>query len=105
MRVRAEGRTRAGSVIERGRARAVERIGRGDANEHPVERTARERSTDDLVLLRRVEEGHRGGALAQVCARHLAGLLRLARAVEDVVCELEGDAERGAVGSEALVAA
>src|SRR5581483_10507925 len=43
------------------------------------------------------QERQRGRAVAQVRAGHLAGLDRVARAVEDVVRNLEGDAEQEAV--------
>src|SRR5581483_415123 len=48
---------------------------------------------------------HRRRALAQVRARDLAGVLRLARAVEDVVRDLERDPEREPVVAERALAA
>src|SRR5262245_26371067 len=66
VRVPDEERTGARGVVERGLARARERVGRGHAHEGAVERTARQRRTNDLVLLRREKQRHRRGALAQV---------------------------------------
>ena len=51
------------------------------------------RPADDLVLSRGEDERQRRHALAQVGAGDLPGLDRVAGAVEDVVCDLEGDAE------------
>ena len=87
-------RPRPPRVVERDLARLVERAGRGDADERAVERAAGERRADDLVLARGEDQRQRRRALAQVDAGDLAGLDRLARAVEDVVGDLERDPER-----------
>ena len=89
-----EAGARAARVVERDLARALERAGLGDADERAVERPAGERAPDDRVLARGEEQRQRRRALAQVGAGDLAGLDRLARAVEDVVGDLEGDPER-----------
>ena len=88
-----EGGPRSRSVVERDLARALQRTRRRDADESAVERAAGERGADDLVLGRRVEQRQRRRAVAEVGAGDLPGLDRLARAVEDVVGDLERDAE------------
>src|SRR5205085_7129643 len=85
--------------------RAVEGSGLGDADQRPVERPAGERAPDGLVLARGQDQRQRRRALAQVGAGDLAGLDRLAGAVEDVVRDLEGDAQREPELAEAAVAA
>ena len=105
VRVGDEERAGARGVVERGLARAGERVGRGDAHEGAVERAAGERGAHDLVLLGGEQQRHRRRALAQVGAGDLPRLLRLARAVEDVVGDLEGDPEREAERAERGVAA
>src|SRR5215831_1845308 len=71
VRLAAQVRARLGGVLEGRRARALERIGRRDANERALEQPSRERRPDCLVLLRGVEKGHRGSAFAKVRARDL----------------------------------
>src|SRR3954451_9125929 len=93
VRMRAEEGARARSVVERGDTRTLDRAGRGDAQQRARERTTCERVADQLVLLRRAQERHRRRPLAEVGTRDLPGLLRLAGAVEDVVGDLEGEAE------------
>ena len=85
------------SVVEGHLARSIERTGRGDANEGALQRPARERSAHDRVLPRGEEKRQRRRAVPEVRARHLARLDRLAAAVEDVVRDLERDAEQAAV--------
>src|SRR3954453_20704343 len=105
MRVRDEERARAGRVVECGIARAGQRVGRADTDQRSLERAAGEGCADDLVLLRREEQRHRGRPLAEVGAGDLPCLLRETRAVEDVVGDLEGDSEREAERAELGVAA
>src|SRR6266545_1271146 len=81
------------SVVERDLARTLERARRRDAHERALLRPARERATHDVVFLRREDERQRRCSVAQVGARDLARLDRLATAVEDVVDDLERDAE------------
>ena len=81
------------SVVERHLPGAFERAGRGHAHECTLDRPACERRAHHIVLARREDERQRRRPLAQVGACDLAGLDRLARAVEDVVRDLEGDAE------------
>src|SRR5581483_11673961 len=81
-------------VVERDVSGLLERTGRGDADERAVERAAGERPAHDLVLARGEDQRQRRRALAQVDAGDLAGLDRLAGAVEDVVRDLERDPER-----------
>ena len=81
------------SVLERDGPRAFEGTGGRDAEEHALERPARQRRPDDVVLLCCEQQGQRRRTLAQVGAGDLAGLDRVARAVEDVVRDLERDPE------------
>src|SRR5712692_2144315 len=96
--------TRVARVLEGDLARALERAGLGDADKRPVERAARQRSPHDRVLASGEEERQRRRSLAQVDAGDLSGLDALARAVEDVVGDLEGDPEREAELAEAAAA-
>ena len=84
------------SVVERDFTRPLERAARGDPHERPVERAAGERAAYDLVVLRREQERQRRRPLAEIGARDLPRLDRQAGAVEDVVGDLECDAERQA---------
>ena len=61
--------------------------------ERALQRAARERRPDDLVLARGKQQRERRSSLAEVGAGDLPGLDRVARAVEDVVGDLEGDPE------------
>ena len=94
---------RAARVVERDLARPVERARRAHAEERAVEGAARERLADDRVLARREDQRERRRAVAQVGSGDLPGLRRETGAVEDVVRDLEGDAEREPEGAEALV--
>ena len=85
------------SVVEGHLPRALQGAGGRDPHEDAFERPARDRGSDDLVLLRREEKRQRRRAVAQVGAGDLAGLDRVPRAVEDVVDDLERDAEEPAV--------
>ena len=92
-----EARPGLSSVVERHLARLVESAGRGNAHERAVHRPAGERGAHDRVPLRGEQERQGRRAVAEVGAGDLAGLDRGARAVEDVVGDLEGDPEREAV--------
>ena len=81
-------------VVERDLARPREGVGGGDPDEGALERPALQCLPDDLVLLRGEEERERRRPVAQVGPGHLPRLDRLARAVEDVVDDLERDAEQ-----------
>src|SRR5258708_6539479 len=105
MRVRVEERPRARSVVEGRFAGTLDRIGRRDLHERTVEWAAGERRANNLIGPRGEEQRHRGRSFAKIGAGDLAGLLRLARAVEDVIGDLECDAETRAVLAEPLVAA
>ena len=83
----------AAGVVEGKLAGRVERPGLGDADERAVERPAGERTPHGRVLAPRQDQRQRRRSFAQVGAGDLAGLDRLARAVEDVVGDLEGDPE------------
>ena len=88
------------SVVERHLARLVESAGRGDPHERAVHRPAGERCPHDRIPLRGEEERQGRRPVTEVGAGDLAGLDRGARAVEDVVGDLEGDPEREAVLAE-----
>ena len=75
------------SVVERDRARTLEGTGRRDPQEHALDGAAGERRPDGVVLLGGEQQRQRRRPLAQVGAGDLAGLDRVARAVEDVVRE------------------
>src|SRR6516165_8011553 len=92
-------------VVERRRTRPRKRGRGGDPDEGAVERPAGERATDDIVLAGREQERQRRRPLAEVDAGDLAGLEPVARAVEDVVRDLEGDAEGESEAAERGVAA
>src|SRR5204863_9872336 len=94
MRLAVQARAGRIRVCERDLARSLERAGRGDTDEGAVERAACQRTPDDPILACGEQERKRRRALAQVGARHLPSLDRLAGAVEDVVRDLEGDPER-----------
>ena len=94
--VAVEARARAVSVVERDRPGALERARGGDADEGAVERAAGEGVVHDPVLTGGEEQRQRRRPLAEVDAGDLARLGRLARAVEDVVRDLERRAERRA---------
>src|SRR5690349_24792846 len=100
-----EARSRAAGVVERDLTRRLERAGLGDAHERAVEGAAGQRAPHRRVLARGEDQREGRRALAQVGAGDLAGLDRLARAVEDVVRDLEGDPEREAELAERPVAA
>src|SRR5881397_2574782 len=76
------------------RRRSEPRARLGGADQGPVERPAGKRAPHRLVLARRQDQRQRRRPLAQVGAGDLAGLNRLAGAVENVVRDLEGDPER-----------
>ena len=85
----------------RASARARRSRRRGRARRRAARRRAR---AHELVLPRGEEQRQRRRPLAQVGAGDLAGLDRLARAVEDVVGDLEGDPEVSAERAERLAA-
>jgi len=73
----------------------LERAGGGNPEQRAFElRASGERGAHGLVALGREQQRKRRCALPQVGAGDLAGLDRDAGAVEDVVGDLEGDAER-----------
>ncbi len=74
-------------------------------DECPVERAAGERVADDRALAGGEDERKRGRPFPQVVAGELPGLDRRARAVEDVVGDLERNSEGEAEATEGLVAA
>src|SRR5262249_45694389 len=82
------------SIVERYLPGPLQGPGGGHAHECAVERSAGERAPDDLVLLRGEEQRPRGSALAEVGSGDLARVGGVACTVEDVVGDLEGDAER-----------
>ena len=96
MRVAVEARSRAIGVVECHRPRLLERARGGDADERTVQRAAGESLVHDAILPRGEQQRQRRRPLSQVDAGDLARLCRLAGAVEDVVGDLERDAERGA---------
>src|ERR1700693_1152596 len=91
-------------VVKRDRAGAVERGCPRDADERAVERATGERAANDGVLAGGQEQRQRRRALAEVDAGDLPRLEAVAGAVEDVVRDLEGDAERDAEVAERRVA-
>src|SRR3989440_3865093 len=93
------------SVVECNFARTLQRAARFNPHERPVERAAGECVTDDRILLRREQERQRRRPVTQIGAGDLASLDRRTRAVEDVVGDLEGDAEREPVRSGAAAEA
>src|SRR5436305_13985193 len=97
--------SRALRVLDRELARAFERSRLRDANERSALRPAAERTVDGLVLLRGQDQRQRRRAVAQVGTGDLAGLDRLAGAVEDVVHDLEDDPEVRAELAQRLAAA
>src|SRR5579859_2526865 len=96
---------RATCVVERRRPRARQRTRARDADERTVHGPTGERAAHRVVLLGGEQQRQRRRALAQVDARDLAGLEAVAGAVEDVVRDLEGDAEREPEAAEGRVAA
>src|SRR3954447_1717430 len=73
----------------------LDRTGRGDTQQRALElRSTRQRCANSLVTLGSEEEWKGWSSLTQIGAGDLAGLDRHARAVEDVVGDLERDAER-----------
>ena len=91
-----EGRTGAGRVLDGEGARGVNGAGRGHSLERAVILLAGERPADALVLAGGEDQRQRRRAVAQIDAGGLPGRVEVARAVEDVVGDLEGDAERKA---------
>ena len=95
MQLAVQAGTRAARVRERDLAALLDGSRRRDAEEGALELLAtRERLAYRLVALRGEQQRERRRPLAQVGAGDLAGLDRHAGAVEDVVGDLEGDAER-----------
>src|SRR4029453_12652049 len=80
-------------VPERDPAGLLQRTGLGDADECAVLRAPREGASNHRVLLRREDEWERRSAVAKVGSGDLPRLDGLTRAVEDVVDDLEHDAE------------
>jgi len=76
-------------VVERELARDLERARLGDPDERAVEWATGQRAPHARILPRREDQRQRRSAFAKVGARDLAGLDRRARAVEDVVGDLE----------------
>src|SRR5579859_2491480 len=105
MELSVETRARATRVVERRGARAGERSRARDADEGAVHGPTGKRAAHGVVLLGGEQQRQRRRALAQVDARDLAGLETVAGAVEDVVRDLEGDAEREPEAAEGRVAA
>src|SRR5829696_540755 len=103
--VAVEAVARTARVVERHLAGGLERACLGHPDERAVERAAGKGRTNARVFARRQDQRQRRRSLTQVGARDLAGLDRLARAVEDVVRDLEGDPEGEAELAEAPVAA
>src|ERR687898_2109574 len=91
-------------VRERDLAGALERARPRDADERAVDPLAGERAANAVVFARGEEQRQGRRALAQVGPGDLAGLDRVAHAVEDVVDDLERDPERHAEAPEPLVA-
>ena len=89
-----EARPRPSSVVEGHLPRALEGARRSDAHEDAVERPAGDRGANDVVLPRREQERQRRRPVAEVGAGILPGLDRVTGAVEDVVDDLERDAEQ-----------
>src|SRR5438067_3037058 len=89
-----ETRPGAPSVVEVHLASLLESAGCGDAHEGAVQGAPGECVPDDRITLRGKEERQGRRPVAEVGAGDLAGLDRGARAVEDVVGDLEGDPER-----------
>src|SRR4051812_2176391 len=85
------------SVVERYPASFVEGAGRRDAQERSVHGSAGERRANDGVLLCGEEERQGRRPVSEIGAGDLPGLDRGAGAVEDVIGDLEGDAQREAV--------
>ena len=81
------------SVVERHLAGVFKRARRCHAHECSLDRPARERRAHRVVVARSEQERQRRSTFAQVRTRNLPRLDRVARAVEDVVRDLEGDAE------------
>ncbi len=105
MQVPVEARTGPAGVIAGHAASALQGAGLGDPDQRAVERAAGERAPDGRVLAGGQDQRQGRRALTEVGAGDLAGLDRLARAVEDVVRDLERDPEREAERSQPRVAA
>src|SRR5205085_11793188 len=95
-------RAGAARVLQRDLAGLFERPRRGDAHERAFERPAGECMAHDRVLSCGQDQRQRRRPLAQVDARDLPGLDRVAGAVEYVVGDLEGDPERKTESAELL---
>ena len=102
MQLAVQGGARPPRIVERDLAGALERPGRGDADERALVRAAGECATDDLVLAGGEDQRQRRRPLAQVDACDLARLDRLSGAIEDVVRDLECDPERQPERAEVL---
>ena len=89
-----QARPGAAGVVERDLACLVQCAGGSDADERAVDRAPGERAPDNLVLARGQDQRQRGGPFAEVDTGDLPGLDGLARAVEDVVGDLERNPER-----------
>jgi hypothetical protein len=90
-----EARSRAVGVVEGRGARPIQCARCGDTDERAVQRSSCECVVHDAILPRSEQQRQRRRPLSEVGARDLARLRCLARAVEDVVGDLERDAERG----------
>src|SRR5215472_3876163 len=85
------------SVVERHVPGLLQSAGRRDTHERTVHGAAGERGAYDGILLRREQERQGRSPVSEVGAGDLARLDGGARAVEDVVRDLERDPEREAV--------
>src|SRR5215211_2733073 len=92
-------------VLERDLSRALECTRRSDADECAVQRPTRERGPHDLVLAGREQQRQGRRAFSEVVSGDLARLDRRARAVEDVVGDLERDPEGPSEVAETGIAA
>src|SRR3954470_246166 len=104
-RVPIEAGARTARVLERELPRDLERPGFGNPDQRTVERAAGQRAPHACVLAGGEDQRQRRRALPEVGAGDFAGLDRLARAIEDVVRDLEGDPECEPELAQALVAA
>src|SRR6185436_15900787 len=87
-------------VPQRKLARFVQRARGGDAVEGVGNVLTCERPGNGIVAARGEDEWKRRRAVAQIDALHLPRRVEVAAAVEDVVCDLESDAEREPEASE-----
>src|SRR5262245_1038008 len=96
VRLAVERSTRPGCIVEGELSRLVQRAGRGHALERIGDVFAGKRLGDRVVSPRGEDERKGRGTVAQVDSLHLPGRVEVPAAVEDVVGDLEGNAEREA---------